>query len=162
MPMVTADDDMWYPKYWLARLWLSHVDAPGQVHCYRARRVVVSGDVLRPYAEWPFVDHDRPDATVFATGVSGVIYPPPLLDCLRDGGSAFEACCPKNDDIWLHVTALRTGFLARQLAPEVAEFETMPFTQSVGLQVQNVGMSRNDVQAAATYQKRDILRLKMR
>jgi hypothetical protein len=160
MPLVTADDDMWYPVFWLERLWQANRREPGRVHCYRARRVQVGDARLAPYETWPFMDDDRPGPTVFATGVGGVVYPPALLDCLRDQGPAFQQCCPKADDIWLHVSALRHGFVAQQLAGDVMEFSTMPATQSIGLQNQNVGMSHNDVQAFATYAPADLARMR--
>jgi hypothetical protein len=156
LPLVTADDDMWYPPFWLERLWQAHQRDPARVHCYRARRVQLDSAHLLPYETWPFMDDDRPGPTVFATGVGGVVYPPALLDCLRDQGPGFAQCCPEADDLWLHVSALRHGFQARQLNPEVMEFETMPATQSIGLQVRNVGLSQNDVQAAATYTPDDL------
>jgi hypothetical protein len=161
LPLVTADDDMWYPAYWLERLWDAYRREPTHVHCYRARRVRLEATHLAPYRTWPFADDDAPAPTVFATGVSGVIYPPALLDRLRDQGAGFRQCCPKADDIWLHVSGLRHGFAARQLGPEAMEFNTMPATQSIGLQNQNVGLSLNDAQALATYTPADLARLRL-
>lgn len=158
--MVTADDDTWYPDFWLERLWRAQVAQPELVHCYRARRIQMTGNGLAPYATWPFVANNDPGPTVFATGVCGVVYPPVLLDALRDAGPAFQPCCPKADDLWLHVTALRNGFVARQLAAKAAEFDTMPSTQSIALWHQNLTMSGNDPQAAATYTERDLARLR--
>ena len=162
LAMVTADDDIWYPSFWLRELWRAHERAPDHVHCYRARRVRLRGDALalQPYETWPFMDDDRPGPTVFATGVGGVVYPPALLDRLRDAGTAFQQCCPKADDLWLHVTALRNGFVAKQLGARMQEFNTMPSTQSVGLQNENVAMARNDAQAALTYTAGDIGRMR--
>ena len=156
VPLVTADDDMWYPAFWLERLWKAHQRDPDHVHCYRARRVQLGHGRLLPYETWPFMDDDRPGPTVFATGVGGVVYPPALLDRLREQGPGFAQCCPEADDLWLHASTLRHGFEARQLSPEVMEFETMPATQSIGLQNRNVGLSQNDVQAAATYTPQDL------
>jgi hypothetical protein len=159
--MVTADDDTWYPNFWLDRLCRAHVAQPELVHCYRARRIQLKDNGLAPYATWPFVVNDRPGPTVFATGVCGVIYPPALLDALRDSGAAFQSCCPKADDLWLHVTALRSGFVARQLDAKAAEFDTMPSTQSIALWHQNLILSGNDPQAAATYTEADVARLRV-
>ncbi len=160
LAMATADDDIWYADDWLERLWRGHQAHPSLVNCHRARRVRLDGQGLQAYETWSFVDDDRPAPTVFATGVGGVIYPPALLDRLREAGTAFEDCCPKADDLWLHVTALRHGVLARQLEPCVREYKTMPFTQSIGLQNHNVAQARNDAQAAATYTARDLARLR--
>ncbi|HET7792090.1 MAG TPA: hypothetical protein VFL64_01790 [Rhizobacter sp.] len=160
MPMVTADDDNWYPDFWLDRLCRAHAAQPELVHCYRARRIQLQDNALAPYATWPFVEDDLPAPTVFATGVSGVIYPPALLDALRDTGTAFQSCCPKADDLWLHATTFRNGFVARQLAPKAVDFETLPSTQSIALWHQNLLQSNNDPQAAATYTESDLSRLR--
>lgn len=159
--MVTADDDTWYPRFWLDRLCHAHTAQPELVHCYRARRIQLKDSGLAPYATWPFVVSNQPGPTVFATGVCGVIYPPALLDTLRDAGTAFQSCCPKADDLWLHVTALRSGFVARQLDAKAAEFDTMPSTQSIALWHQNLILSGNDPQAAATYTQADVARLRV-
>jgi hypothetical protein len=151
---------MWYPTFWLERLWRAHEREPGHVHCHRARRALLGTSRLAPYESWPFMNDDRPGPTVFPTGVGGVVYPPALLDRLRDQGPGFLQCCPKADDLWLHVSALRHGFLARQISREVMEFDTMPATQSIGLQNQNVGQSFNDVQALATYLPADLERMR--
>jgi hypothetical protein len=160
LAMVTADDDTWYPDFWLDRLCRAHAAQPELVHCYRARRVQLKDNSLAPYDTWPFVGDDRPSPTVLATGVSGVIYPPTLLDALRDTGPAFQTRCPKADDLWLHVTALRNGFVARQLNATAVDFETLPSTQSIALWHQNLLQSDNDPQAAATYTEPDLVRLR--
>jgi hypothetical protein len=156
LAMVTADDDIWYEHDWLEQLWDAHRRAPQYVQCHRARRMNVTDRGIAPYATWRFMDGDRPAPRVFATGVAGVLYPPTMLDRLRDAGDAFKRCCPTADDLWLHATALRNGFLARQLSSRAREFNTMPSTQSIGLQNQNVARARNDEQVAATYTASDI------
>ena len=80
LPMVTADDDVLYPHYWLQDLDSAHRSEPQHVHCYRARRVQLHYGALRSYSEWPFSDSTVPSILNFATGVSGVIYPPALMD----------------------------------------------------------------------------------
>jgi hypothetical protein len=93
-----------------------------------------------------------------ATGVSGVIYPPAFLTVLKRTGSCFESCCPKADDIWLHVQALRSGYEVRQLVKTFLHFPMIPGTQDMALQTSNWAMdgTGNDQQARMTYDQQDL------
>lgn len=155
-PMVTADDDMLYPPFWLERLVKAYEAEPQYVHCYRARRVKLAGGRLAPYGEWGFDTSGQPSFHNFATGVSGVIYPPVMMNALRDAGDAFRSCCPKADDVWLHAMAIRRGYRVKQLSKHEMHFEAMPETQSSALFHTNLIGSGNDDQIAATYQADDL------
>src|ERR1700728_1380397 len=50
-----------------------------------------------------------PSLQHFATGVSGIPYPPTVLECFRRAGSEFLECCPKADHVWLHAQTIRAG-----------------------------------------------------
>jgi len=151
-PLVTADDDTIYPREWLARLVEAHRATPDHVVCFRARRVSFEADgSLAPYASWPLVVDARSSPLTLPTGVSGVLYPPGMLDALRDAGTAFEACAPRTDDIWLHATALRTGTPVRQVADRPGLFPLIPGSQRESLVASNVHRSGNDHALRATY-----------
>jgi hypothetical protein len=96
----------------------------------------------------------------FATGVSGVIYPPAFQRKVKEAGMGFTVLCPKADDIWLHVQALRGGFEIKQLKTWEQSFPVMPGTQDMGLIQGNVHGSQNDVQIRKTYTPEDIARLR--
>lgn len=150
--LVTADDDTIYPRDWLERLVAAQSATPGHVICYRARRFSFGPDgQIAPYASWPLVDDDAPSPRVLPTGVSGVLYPPAMLDALRDAGEAFRRCAPRTDDIWLHATALRTGTSVRQIAPQPGLFPIIPGSQRESLVASNVHGSGNDDALRATY-----------
>ena len=85
--LVTADDDVAYPANWLKDLLNAH--RPNQVTAFRAR---IRGD--GPYSTWPLCDTTEPSEAVFATGTSGVAYPPAVLRTLRDRGDEFARVCP--------------------------------------------------------------------
>ena len=156
IPLVTADDDVIYPPHWLRDLVVAHTAEPHHIHCYRARRVQISGGALKSYEEWPFTDSNKPSSLNFATGVSGVVYPPTLLDALRQAGTAFMACCPKADDVWLHAMALRHGFKVKQLSATYRDFPVAPMTQALALYINNARPEGNDKQISATYRASDI------
>jgi hypothetical protein len=79
---------------------------------------------------------------------------------LRAAGLGFVELCPKADDIWLHVQALRGGFKVKQLKPWEQSFPILPGTQDMGLIQGNVHGSQNDVQIRKTYTESDIALLK--
>ncbi len=154
-PLVTADDDIMYPRHWLRGLVNAYREAPDLVQCYRARVVRVTEMGLAPYATWELCHSSVPSALTLAIGVSGVIYPPEFLDRLENAGAAFERICPRADDLWLHVNAVRHGFLVRQIGPKPVHFTVLPGTQEIGLQQQNLHNNGNDEQVRKTYGRAD-------
>ncbi len=159
--LVTADDDMLYPPDWLARLWQAHREQPAHVHCVRAWQLQLDGaGQIAPYARWPGCHHTRPSALNFATGVSGVIYPPAFADFLREAGAAFLDCCPRADDVWLHACALRAGRSVRQIGSDPLHFPEVLGARRTALHKSNVRNLGNDAQIRATYTAADLARLR--
>lgn len=161
-PLVTADDDILYPREWLAGLLDAHRAAPALIHCYRARRVVLAGEGFAPYLEWPRSHSMAASPLNFLTGVSGVIYPPEFLRELRAQGDAFRALCPRADDVWLHRCAVEFGFDVHQMvsAAEHEHFPMIPGSQELTLMAANVVGGQNDAQIAATYTRENIATLR--
>lgn len=124
--LVTADDDAYYPPTWLEELLAAH--HPDQVTAFRAR---IRGE--GPYGTWPVCSTTMPSALVFATGVSGVAYPPRLLRALKDRGDEFMNVCPAADDFWLHYAAVATGVPIRQVRDTAAQWWEMPVAAKRGL-----------------------------
>ncbi|MBC7788026.1 MAG: hypothetical protein H7Z18_11520 [Methylophilaceae bacterium] len=162
LPLVTADDDIFYPIFWLKNLYESYVKTPSVVNCYRAHVVLLDKEQqeVESFKFWQICSST--DASYFnqATGVSGVIYPPDFLNKIKASGDVFLACCPNADDIWLHAIALRNGYQVKQIEPEAYHFLTLPFTQKNGLFNANIFLGLNDKQAKMTYNRSDINTLK--
>lgn len=152
-PLVTADDDHLYPADWLQRLSLAYRQNPAVVHCYRAHQAVFNDDgSFRRYGQWRPCFSTEPSHRHFSTGASGVLFPPPLLQGLRQRGDAFMAVCPRADDIWLNAVAFREGFAVHQLGAWPRLFYETPDTRSHGLLKENGGQGGgNDRQLAQTY-----------
>lgn len=158
-PMVTADDDIFYPKRWLEGLERSHRSDPSSIHGYRVKRIGITPKGIDPYDAWRFADDDRLSVLNFPTGCSGVVYPPSMLDALREAGTDFQHCCPTADDVWLHAIALRSKHVSRQIGSASVHFAVTPGTQVVSLESSNVGNHQNDIQIAQTYTPADLARL---
>lgn len=161
VPLVTADDDHLYPRYWLAGLVRAYDTDPSFVHCYRARVIKLSEDGFVEYKKWKLCRSTEPSYRHLALGVSGVIYPPKLLAVLKQAGDGFEKRCPHTDDLWLHVHALRSGFCAKQIQARAREFPSILSTQHVGLYRKNVKFGDgNDLNLKTTYTPADISALR--
>jgi hypothetical protein len=156
-PLVTADDDVFYPRYWLRGLLESYVAQPGSVYGWRGREIVMEGSALAPYATWPTATERGPSSTRFLTGVGGVLYPPEALRALKTAGEGFLECCPRADDIWLFRTALRAGLVPSQIRARARHFPTIPGSQGEALLTQNQHRNGNDTQLKATLSRSDLL-----
>ncbi len=109
--IVTADDDIFYPPYWLTRLYKAYKRDKNIIFCHRAHKInqSITGNV-NPYALWKKETSDhRACYTSFLTGVGGVLYPPYSLhkDVLKS--SLFLKLTPLNDDIWFWAMAVMKG-----------------------------------------------------
>ncbi len=159
LPLVTADDDIIYPRFWLRELLQSYLEYPTSVSCFRAHRVSISGSVIEPYRQWEPCLDDLPSFSSFSTGASGALYPPGLLRILKARGTDFLVVSPHADDVWLHASAVGSGFPTRQVHKSPIEFPVIPGTQGLALSRNNVLMDGNDRQIAATYREEDIERM---
>lgn len=112
--VVTADDDVFYPATWLARLVESHLAHPDAVIAHRAHMALTTphGSAL-PYMDWEMATSegkDRlPGALLFPTGVGGVLYPPGALATTVADCELALRLCPRADDVWFFWMARLAG-----------------------------------------------------
>lgn len=159
-PLVTADDDLIYPQSWLRDLMEAFQHFPDVVNCHRARVMILNDNGIAKYDTWEPPTSTVPSFRHFSTGVAGAIYPPSFLRALKTQATAFLSCCPRADDIWLHLQALRSGHKVRQVNTQPFRLRYIPGTQSNGLLRENLSLGGNDVQIEATYQLADIAKLR--
>jgi hypothetical protein len=156
VPLVTADDDVIYPREWLEQLIQRQEANPSAIHCFRAHRIRIANARPTPYNSWTPCEDTSPSHLNFITGVSGVIYPPEYLLYLKKHGTEFTRCCPHSDDIWLTVVALRGGFKIAQVCETPRFFTTIPNSQTKRLYNLNVILGENQVQLMRTLSKADL------
>ncbi len=158
LPLVTADDDILYPIFWLKGFRDAYAKNPNLIYCYRAWVVKLNHELnkIEPYKTWSSCSTLNPSFSNFGTGVSGVVYPPAFLTHLYKASDGFKLVCPKADDIWLHVNALRAGYKVQRLSQYPLHLQTIPSTQDESLYHTNVTKGHNDQQIAKTYQASDI------
>ncbi len=85
-----------------------------------------------------------------------MIYPPGFLQFVKAGGRKFIELCPKADDIWLHVNAIRAGYKIKQVTPIAMHFPFVPHSQEIGLSHSNIGDFGNDRYIEKVYRSSDI------
>lgn len=155
--LVTADDDIIYPRTWLAGLIAASAEHPTEFVGYRAKQVTLNGlGELAEYREWPSAAVGASGARVFLTGGAGVVFPPALMRAMRDAGDSFVQTCPRADDIWINVSALRAHIPGRRVA---CTGYALSFPRSQGeaaLHTDNVARGGNDRQLAATVTPADL------
>ena len=150
LPVVTADDDIYYRPDWLAALMAHYTPGRREVLCHRmhAMRVAADGTLL-PYAQWE-LDSTRTAASTshFPTGMGGVLYPPGIFAAEVLQIDAFRALCPRGDDIWFWWMARTNGATFRRV-PGRQRLECWAGSQDCALWHDNLTGAFNDTQIAA-------------
>lgn len=147
--IVTADDDIIYPRDWLLQLIVSYIRNPQSIHCHRAHRVKMLADGYpASYQKW-----DRAGKNIsvnssyrnFFTGVGGVLYPPHSLfrDVTRD--DIFMQQLPSGDDIWLWGMALLQGTKIQRVRYSDFSLNFVEGSQEFALHRKNDQGGMNDV-----------------
>lgn len=155
--LVTADDDVLYPLDWLECLVNAATKFPGCVLAHRARTIAFTPeDKLAPYAKWSHCRNSEPSQLHIAVGIGGVLHPPDMQEALRQAGDAFRERCPRADDIWLKVVALRNGMPIAQVAEGSPFLIEVPGMRESGLARHNVGQGGNDLQIRMTFMATDV------
>lgn len=150
--IVTADDDVFYPRHWLRMLYVAHQREPGYIHCHRAHlmRYGETGAVL-PYRQWDFGANGHVGASfdLFPTGVGGVLYAPGHLHQEVLNESAFLSLCPKADDVWLKAMSLMANVECKKVAAKAFPIIEIRIPDNVTLSSENLDRDFNDPQIRA-------------
>jgi len=151
--IVTADDDILYPAWWLELLVEAHTRHPGTIVGHRGWEVRIRGARnLVPYTHWARATTRTASARTFLTGVGGVLYPPGCLPMEAHETALIERLSPNADDVWFHAMALLRGTPVRvTLDPPVDFPSTWRTGNPAGLQATNVRGGQNDLALNAVY-----------
>lgn len=134
-----------------------HRENPQGVFGWRAKTIGLGADgQLLPYNKWPMRTSADPSLRVFMAGVSGVLYPPAVLEEARSHGTGFMEVCPNGDDIWLHRSTIRAGATPAQVSDTFRDLPNVPFAQRTSLMATNLNQGDNDAQITATYSDTDV------
>ncbi len=150
--IVTADDDLLYPKNWLKDLVKAYLREPGFIHCHRAHCITFDDNRLKPYKDWIWLAAGvkGADSRLFPTGGGGALYPPDSFHDDVINEELFLRLSPKADDVWFRVMALLKGTIPSKLHKNFREFpEVQASQENPKLAPYNVGSGGNDKQLKA-------------
>jgi len=103
--IITADDDVFYPKNWLEQLLAEHKKKPNKIICHRAKEINVDENHnLLSYNCWNFCIKEC--ESLFPTGVGGILYPPKCFHKNITNKELFMKFAPYADDIWFWAMAV--------------------------------------------------------
>lgn len=150
--IVTADDDIFYPRRWLQQLVEAHSREPQYIHCHRAHMIRYDslGRAL-PYRDWVWHAGDfmGPSPDLLPTGVGGVLYGPGQLHPEVLNEAAFLELCPKADDIWLKAMSLLVGVPCKKVAKNTFDMVAIRISTNRTLSSENYDQDGNDPQIRA-------------
>ncbi|MCU1589886.1 MAG: putative glycosyltransferase [Frankiales bacterium] len=144
--VVTADDDVRYPRYWLAELLQGHDRQPDAIIGHRGSEMVPTAKGFAPYETWPLASPGTPPHRVFLKGNGGILYPPGSLPEVAFDVALAEQLCPTADDVWFRATSLLAGTPVRRIRGGVFDPPTSRFSQDVALHHANLAGGANDTQ----------------
>ncbi|MDR1696694.1 MAG: hypothetical protein LBR41_00545 [Rickettsiales bacterium] len=155
--IVTVDDDVYYPRNMIARLWRAHKKYPHDVIANRAK--IISD---APYKKWKLLRWFARGASIkrLATGVGGVLYPPHALHPDAVCSDVYLDIAPTTDDLWLWAMEARQGTKIRVLPNAHILPHNIGAAQFVSLRHKNFkrGTDGNDVAWAKIMDKYPELR----
>jgi hypothetical protein len=149
--LVTADDDILYPRDWLASLVQGHDPSMPCIVCRRAHRIRFGAERFEPYMDWGLNADDgpegRPSADLLAVGAGGILYPPGALHPDVTRTDLFMRIAPNGDDLWFWWMGRRLGTRTKCVGHPM-EYRYVAGTQKDGLWSEN-SAGGNDQQLAA-------------
>lgn len=148
--IITVDDDIYYPKDLVSKLYQTYIKNKDCIIANRAHGIVVKDETIEPYSNWNMeTKNTEKSYRNFFTGVGGVLYAPNFLskDVFRK--DIFMDVCPFADDIWFNIMAILNGtktkitsgtepLLYIDYAAELSGMNT--------LGAKNNGLYKNDIQ----------------
>lgn len=107
--IVTADDDVEYPKIWLEQMITSYREHPECVIAHRCCRLKINDGELAPYSQWGSEVISGVSRKNIFTGVGGVLYPPNILDISVLDYSIIKKIAPAADDLIFWTAVILKG-----------------------------------------------------
>ena len=115
--IVTADDDIYYPRDWLSMLVSAVKLERREVVGLRGRWIEFEADgSFAPYTSWKFLEKETPaSARVLLTGVGGTLYPPNCFPAEVADVKKFLSLSPSTDDLWFYFLLRKNGYVSRKV-----------------------------------------------
>ncbi|EOV2664396.1 hypothetical protein [Enterobacter ludwigii] len=143
--IVTADDDVFYPKSWL-RNFVENPKVNTHILCNRGRVITFESNtgLLKSYKYWPLANTSHNSRNcILPTGVSGICYPIKALDMRISDFDNIHKLCPYADDIWYKMITTANGYKSVILEHSIDHFPPLVTSLNKGLEKMNVNEDLN-------------------
>ncbi|MCE1983991.1 hypothetical protein [Enterobacter ludwigii] len=143
--IVTADDDVFYPKSWL-RNFVENPKVNTHILCNRGRVITFESNtgLLKSYKYWPLANASHNSRNcILPTGVSGICYPIKALDMRISDFDNIHKLCPYADDIWYKMITTANGYKSVILEHSIDHFPPLVTSLNKGLEKMNVNEDLN-------------------
>ncbi|MBP6467764.1 MAG: hypothetical protein KA277_07040 [Fusobacteriaceae bacterium] len=146
--IVTADDDILYPKHWLKDLYTHSLMFDNTIICHRGHDIIISKNKIESYSSFMNnkIYSDTPSFLLIPTGCSGVLYPIGSLtiEASYKNSPIFMKIAPDADDFWYKCVCLKNNMPAKRVKPVNTHFPPILTSLSDGLFHKNVRNNEND------------------
>lgn len=145
--IVTADDDILYPDYWLVSLYDEYKNDKNTIWCHRAHQIKLDdNNSLAPYKKWNWtISKNSSDYLNFCTSGAGVLLPPHSFyhDILDE--EKFMTLSTDTDDIWFWAMLVMNNKKMNVVSNKMRSLLQILGTQETSLSLKNVEGGNNDV-----------------
>ena len=151
--IITVDDDMFYLKDWLRRLYEDFQEHPDDVCGHIFHKITYANNKINPYHRW-IKNYKALSAekNIIGIGCGGILYPPGIFykDILNE--DLFMSLAPYADDIWFYFMVVLNNKAIRQIQNPLTNlcfinpYREYGITEGTTLMQQNVGENKNDIQ----------------
>ncbi len=110
--IITADDDLIYPPFYVKRLWNMHTEYPNDVVSLTSQTIYPT--YCTPPSKWTGVSRQRVISSyhISLNSGAGALFPPKSLPAQAFDKEAIQRLCPYADDLWLtamtHMNGVKT------------------------------------------------------
>lgn len=150
--IVTADDDLYYPRTWLEELVLSYKKEPAHIHVHNSTRVSFGeNNSLSKYSKWELAPKGGAALLNFIKSGSGALFPPESLYKDYSNEELFQKLAPTADDIWFWAMAVLSDTKIVSLGTPISNYRYTSIQREFGnkgltLHEINVQQGKNDDQ----------------
>lgn len=148
--IVTADDDIIYPKNWLEELYKSHTIDSNAIWCHRVHGIKLVNNKISNYKNWSHcLNHANTSYLIFGTTGGGILFPPHCFYKDFDKEDIFMKLAPYADDIWCWAMCILNNKKMKLVSNNMKKLNLVENTQDNALWHNNVNNGMNDIQIQA-------------
>jgi glycosyltransferase involved in cell wall biosynthesis len=106
--IITVDDNIYYPDFWLSNLMDEYYRNPNCILCYQSKKISFDENrKINNYGDWKLCrDEHHPSYLNFGIGAAGILYPPNSLNKNVSDENLFVKLCPYSEDLWFWAMAV--------------------------------------------------------